>query len=165
MANESQECLDLREELRDARDELDALVREAQSASPEEQRRLLREISRQRQLVRELQHAVFVACQPAPPTPNLRTVGIEETQATQFFQSLLIPCPDLQLPSRCTDNAIPLVAGKATVLRAYVDMIAQPTKPITALTGVLEAKPSGGTTNFIPLTPYNAPVPPRSFSQ
>jgi hypothetical protein len=118
-----------------------------------------------RQEIKQLQHAVFEACQPPPPPPNLRTVGVEETQATQFFASRLSPCPDRPGQAPCRDNDIPLVAGKATVLRAYVDVLAHPTEPITALTGVLETRPSGSPSPQIPITPYNAPIPPRRADQ
>src|SRR4030095_11362391 len=145
MAGESEQCQSLREELRAARDELDVLVRAFESAqTPEERRQLSREISRLRQEIRQLQHAVVEACQPSPPPPNLRIAGIEQTQATQFFDSLLNPCPDRPgLPGPCPSNDIPLVAGKWLVLRVYPDVLPTSTQPITALPGALHTTLTG----------------------
>jgi hypothetical protein len=167
MAVESEQCQSLREELRDARADLDKLIRRSQQVLTQEEREQLSEdISQQRQLIKQLQHAVFNACKPPPPPPNLRIGGIEQTQATQFFQSLLNPCPDRPgISGPCPSNDIALVANKALVLRVYPDVLPTSTKPITALTGVVETKPTGSTTPNIPLTPYNISVPPRRLSQ
>lgn len=166
-AAESEECQSLREELREERAVLNILIRQLQQAqTPEERQQLSEEVSRQRQLIRQLQNAAFKACQPPPPPPNLRIGGIERTQATQFFQSLLNPCPDRPgISGPCPSNDIALVANKALVLRVYPDLLPTSTQPITALTGVVETKPTGSTTPQIPLTPYNAPVAPLRLNQ
>lgn len=166
MAVQSEECQELRELLQDAREEMNILVRQSQYAqTPEERQDLAREMSRLRQEIRNLQHAVFEACKPAPPPPNLRIGGIEQTQATQFFQSLLNPCPDRPGTSGpCRNNDIPLVANKPLVLRVYPDVLPASTQPITALTGVVETKVTGSSTSHIPLTPYNAPVAPHRLN-
>jgi hypothetical protein len=167
MAVESEQCQSLREEIREELAALNILVRKAQNAQTQDERaELSEEISRQRQLIKQLQNAVFNACKPPPPPPNLRIGGIEQTQATQFFQSLLNPCPDRPgISGPCPSNDIALVANKALVLRVYPDVLPTSTKPITALTGVVETKPTGSTTPNIPLTPYNISVPPRRLNQ
>lgn len=164
---DSEECQSLREELREELAALNLLIRQTQrQLTPEQRQELSEEISRQRQLIKQLQNAAFRACQPPPPPPNLRIGGVERTQATQFFQSLLNPCPDRPGTSGgCPSNGIELVANKALVLRVYPDLLPTSTQPITALTGVVESKQTGSTTSNIPLTPYNAPVPPRRLSQ
>lgn len=167
-AVESEECQSLREALREERAVLNILIRQLQQAQTlEERQQLSEEVSRQRQFIRQLQNAAFRACQAPPPPPNLRIGGIERTQATQFFQSLLNPCPDRPgISGPCPSNDIALVANKALVLRVYPDALPTSTQPITALTGVVETKPTGSSiTQHIPLTPYNAPVLPRRLNQ
>ena len=146
MANDSDTCESLKEDLKSDQDELNALIRRAPFVTdPDERRLLAEEMSRLRQEIRELQHAISIACRPPPPPPNVSITGVEQTQATQFFKSLLSPCPDRPGQAPCVDNDIPLVAGKATVFRVYTNVLAHPTVPITALTGVLEARPAGST--------------------
>ena len=58
----------------------------------------------------------------------LQIIGVEQTQAIQYFGSTFLVCANAQ---RCPDNSIPLVAGKPTVLRVYFDGAA----PNTAVTG------------------------------
>ena len=86
---------------------------------------------------------------PPPPSPPLTIAGIEQTQAIQFFRSRF-----------GSDNAIPLVAGKETVLRVYVDVVSP---RIGNLSGVAMMRTAGSSTWYPPLTPYNAnaPVTPR----
>ena len=166
MANDSDTCESLKEDLKSDQDELNALIRRAPFVTdPDERRLLAEEMSRLRQEIRELQHAISIACRPPPPPPNVSITGVEQTQATQFFKSLLSPCPDRPGQAPCVDNDIPLVAGKATVFRVYTNVLAHPTVPITALTGVLEARPAGSTGLPVGLTPYNGPQPPRLQSQ
>jgi len=166
VANDSDTCESLKEDLKSDQDELNALIRRAPFVTdPDERRLLAEEMSRLRQEIRELQHAISIACRPPPPPPNVSITGVEQTQATQFFKSLLSPCPDRPGQAPCVDNDIPLVAGKATVFRVYTNVLAHPTVPITALTGVLEARPAGSTGLPVGLTPYNGPQPPRLQSQ
>ncbi len=110
---ESEECQSLREQLRDERVTLNILNHRLQQAhTPDERRELSEEASRQRRLIRQLQDAETRACQVPPPPPNLRIGGVELTQATQFFQSLLNPCPDRPgISGPCPINGIALVAN------------------------------------------------------
>jgi hypothetical protein len=166
MANQSDICQSLKEDLRGARKELDVLVRRAPFVTdPDEKRLLAQDMSRLRQDIRELQHAVSIACAAPPPPLNVSITGVEQTQATQFFESLLSPCPDRPGQARCQNNDIPLAAGKTTVFRVYTNVLAHPTQPITALTGVLQARPAGTTGLPVGLTPYNGPLPPRPKEQ
>lgn len=52
----------------------------------------------------------------------LRIVGVEQTQAIQYFGSTFPVCANGQ---PCPDNSIPLVAGKPTVVRVYFEGAAQ----------------------------------------
>ena len=93
--------------------------------------------------------------------PVLRIDGVEQTQAVQFFRPALQPCPDRPASSSCPNNDIKLIAGKATVLRAYVDVAPGGSPQIASLSGVLETRPSGSGTWDLPLTPINAPIAAR----
>jgi hypothetical protein len=97
-------------------------------------------------------------CLPLPmPTSNIRILGVEITQATQFYRSLLRPC--LTRPDRCTDNGIKLVANKTTAVRVYVQVTEEPDLPEigTRLNAVLQFRQAGSNLDLIPLTPYNLP--------
>lgn len=83
--------------------------------------------------------------------------GIEQTQAIQFFRPPLEPCPDRPGSVRCPENDIQLIAGKTTVLRAYVD-VAPGTPTVTTLSGVLETRQSESGSWNPTLTPINAPI-------
>lgn len=51
----------------------------------------------------------------------INILGVEVTQATQFFQSTHKLCTDANMSKiACPDNSVPLVAGKPTVLRVYI---------------------------------------------
>jgi hypothetical protein len=52
----------------------------------------------------------------------LRILGVEQTQAIQYFGSTFPVCAGGQ---PCADNSIPLVAGKPTVVRVYFEGAAQ----------------------------------------
>ena len=52
----------------------------------------------------------------------LRIIGVEQTQAIQYFGSTFPVCANGQ---PCPDNSIPLVAGKPTVVRMYFEGAAQ----------------------------------------
>jgi hypothetical protein len=87
---------------------------------------------------------------------NLSITGIEINQATQFFRSQLHLDPGTSRP----DNSIPLIAGKTTLARVYVDTLNDPTRPtIASVSGILEIRPAG-TTNWAPINPMNSPIPP-----
>jgi hypothetical protein len=92
--------------------------------------------------------------------PSIMITGIEQTQATQFFRPPLAPCPDRNGWTPRPENDIRLIAGKATVLRAYVDVTIG-TPSVTQLTGVLETRRSDSASWDVPLTPFNAPVAAR----
>lgn len=86
---------------------------------------------------------------------NLSITGIEHNQATQHFRSQL----HLDPATAGADNSIPLIAGKDTVLRVYVDTAQDPTRPsIGRVTGLLEIRVPGG--NWNPIPPLNGPLPP-----
>jgi hypothetical protein len=83
--------------------------------------------------------------------PTLRVVGVERTQAIQFFLS------NGQGSGGGTDNSVPLVGEKPMVLRVYVDRVAPagqpgPTTVAGTLTGLGPAA----------LLPINGPIPARS---
>lgn len=87
---------------------------------------------------------------------NLSLTGIEFNQATQFFRSQL----HLDPATAEADNSIPLIAGKTTLVRVYVDTQNNPTRPtIASVSGILEVRPAG-TASWTSLTPLNAPIPP-----
>lgn len=57
-------------------------------------------------------------CQaPTPPPPPFSILGIEYTQATQYWN---VPI-GVGSESKSLDNTVPLVQNKATVLRVYID--------------------------------------------
>jgi hypothetical protein len=88
----------------------------------------------------------------------LRIIGVERTQAIQYFGSTYPVCANAQ---PCADNSIPLVAGRPTVLRVYFDG-ATPNAQVTGL-GV-KVLPNGapGPDSFPSrATLVNVPSPPR----
>ena len=86
---------------------------------------------------------------------NLSITGVEHTQAIQHFRSQL----HLDPASAGPDNDIPLVAGKDTVLRVYVDTGDDPARPtIGQVTGLFEIRVPGGA--WIPVDPLNGPIAP-----
>ena len=89
---------------------------------------------------------------------NLLITGTEFNQATQFFRSQLHLDPGTARP----DNSIPLIAGKNTLVRVYVDTQHDPSRPaITSVSGVLETR-LAGSVNWTPINPLNGPIPPIS---
>ena len=87
---------------------------------------------------------------------NLSITGIEFNQATQFFRSQL----HLDPANAQADNSIPLIAGKTTLVRVYVDTQNDPSRPtIASVSGILEVRPAGAA-SWTSLTPLNAPIPP-----
>ncbi|MEU0645989.1 hypothetical protein [Streptomyces umbrinus] len=86
-------------------------------------------------------------------TPRIRIVGLERTQATQFFNI------NGQGTGTAADNSVPLVEGKPLVLRVFVNSV--PGTP--SVTGVSGELTLGGTT----LAPSNtaAAIPGPSLSR
>jgi hypothetical protein len=87
----------------------------------------------------------------------LHIIGIEQTQAIQYFGSTFPVCANHQ---PCPDNSIPLVAGKPTVVRVYFDGAA-PNVPVTGFGIKLLSDGSPSTVTF-PGTAdlINVPSPP-----
>jgi hypothetical protein len=97
-----------------------------------------------------IQFIVLAELETGAIPSNLTITGIEYNQAIQFFRSQLDPATAQK------DNAIPLIAGKDTVLRVYVDTAANPSRPtIASISGRLEI-PSLQST----IPPLNAPIAP-----
>jgi len=89
---------------------------------------------------------------------NLQITGAEFNQATQFFRSHLHLDPATARP----DNSIPLIAGKNTLVRVYVDTQNDPSRPtVNSVSGVLETRLSGSV-NWTPTNPLNGPISPIS---
>jgi len=87
---------------------------------------------------------------PASSPPlrgDLMITDVEINQATQFFRS----SDHLDAGNVMPDNSIPLVGGKATGLRFYVDYSASVGAPITTLTGEVILRNGGATTTLPPL--------------
>lgn len=88
--------------------------------------------------------AAIAELEPAPATPpassDLSIVGIEFTQVIQSFQS----ARHLDPPNVRPDNAIPLVAGKPTTARVYINYTG-PRPETELITGLLEVTSAAGT--------------------
>jgi hypothetical protein len=103
-----------------------------------------------------IQFLLLADLQTGTRPSNLSITGIEFNQATQYFRSQLHLDPANTRP----DNSIPMIAGKNTLVRVYVDTQNDPTRPtITNVSGILEIRP-GGSANWTSLSPLNAPIPP-----
>lgn len=88
------------------------------------------------------------------PTSNLAIAGIECTQATQFFRF------NGQGSGSGTDNSLPLIAEKATILRVYPNLLGWRWLPNpTSVTGIVSYAQVGGST-FPNLAPINGPLSP-----
>lgn len=93
---------------------------------------------------------------PGGSRPDLIVTGLEITQAIQHFRSHLHLDPANQFP----DNSVRLVAGKSTVIRAYVDYDASSgLPPIATLSGELEVRRRDQT--IARIGPENSIVPRR----
>lgn len=91
-----------------------------------------------------------------PPRGDISFAGIEYNQSVQFFRSGGFLDPAHVLP----DNAIPMIAGKDTGIRVYVDWDASAAPaPITALTGQLTAQTAVVTRQLAPINPGGTIVP------
>ncbi|MEU1599169.1 fibronectin type III domain-containing protein [Streptomyces sp. NPDC005708] len=83
---------------------------------------------------------------PFDATPDLEITGLEVTQAIQHFHSTL-----------GADNSLPLVAGKATLVRAYLDSGIDPSEgggTVDGVTGTLTV--NGGAFSTGPTDPFTA---------
>lgn len=100
---------------------------------------------------------------PATPQPDLSIVGIEVTQAIQHFHSTLGDItikfdglPVFTLSGE--DNAVPLVAQKVTLVRAYIDSGVDPSinnGQIPGVTGTLTVS-GDATFTLTPIAPFTA---------
>jgi hypothetical protein len=92
----------------------------------------------------------------------LRIIGVEHTQAIQYFGSTFPVCANQQ---PCADNSIPLVAGKPTVVRVYFEGAAA-NVPVTGFGVRLLADGSPSQVTF-PATVdlLNVPSPPSRESE
>lgn len=101
--------------------------------------------------------AELEAAGAAPTRDDLQVTGLEITQATQFFRSGSHLDPANVMP----DNSIPLIAGKPTGIRVYVDYDDTSGLPvIAALSGEIEVQTASGTS----LIAANADITPRRDS-
>lgn len=102
--------------------------------------------------------------EPPPPfSPNIRVVGVERTQATQYFGF------NGQGTGFAPDNSIRLLEGRNTVFRVYVDVRrADETFPVPGqVTGELTwYRHANDSLQSISVTmaPLNGPIPARSSS-
>jgi hypothetical protein len=86
------------------------------------------------------------ATQP-PPRGDVQITDLEVNQATQFFRSSEHLDADTAMP----DNSLPLVGGKMTGLRFYVDHDASAGTPIMTLSGEVTVRSGGATTTLTPI--------------
>src|SRR5215510_10434556 len=143
------------ERCRELQDQIDALNAEIESlqealnevppsARPGIRARILALGRQVRVLERQLAECLI-------PTSNLSIVGIEFTQATQFFHF------NGQGSGNAADNSVPLVANKALILRVYVNRTNLPSFPIPAsVSGKVSY--SSGATSYPDLSPINGPI-------
>lgn len=85
-----------------------------------------------------------------PPRGDLQIMDVEVNQATQFFRS----AEHLDAGNVMPDNSMPLVGGKMTGLRFYVDYDASAgLPPISSLAGEVTLRSGGATTTIVQLSP------------
>lgn len=102
--------------------------------------------------------ADLVSATEPPPRGDLLITGIEVNQATQYFRS----GEHLDQANTRPDNSIPLVSGKTTGLRVYVDYDASSgLPPISNLAGELVVRSGGANSTFAPL----AQIQPRAVTE
>ena len=161
----SPRCQGLQDELNGVLKRIEIEHARLSTASPGNKAAIIDEIERLQHdaelLEKQLEDCV------AGPVSNVRIIGAEYTQATQYFRSLLNPCPDLPATGgQCPDNEIPLVAGKDTVVRTYINVSQDAAFPaIAGLSGRLQVRKFGNPAWEAQLTPINAPVTPRRDSE
>lgn len=128
-----------------ALDDAEATLADLRELCAEGYRPACGQIGRARLLVIRARQALN-ACLARPR--NLTIVGVEQTQATQFFLF------NNQGSGAGNDNSVPLVAQKPAVFRVYIDVRSLPGQPVpTTVTGSLT--PAG----LAPLVPSNGPIP------
>lgn len=127
------------------------------------------------------EHLLYQACLAAnqPKTPprahsNLGIVGVEKTQATQFFLFNGRGCATetnsaTGTVTHETNNSVPMVAGKTTVLRVYVNCQTLAKFPaIASVTGTVSIAPLNvfGVPDppIATFQPFNGPIPPNPSS-
>ena len=92
--------------------------------------------------------AELVPVSAPEPRGDLQIMDLEVNQATQFFRS----AEHLNSSNVMPDNSMPLIGGKMTGLRFYVDYDATAgLPPITNLSGTLTVRQGGIFTTFSPL--------------
>ena len=161
-------CDQLRAELAALEAQLRGDQEELKDASGQLKAALVALIRATKDRMREVQAELDRAgCAPPSRRSNLRIVGVERTQATQLFRSRAGPCihrPGSNGP--CEPNDIPMVAGKAMVLRVSVDESDFAEFPdIATISGVVQTRPVGRDAFDLPLTPFNAPIAARSAAE
>jgi hypothetical protein len=88
-----------------------------------------------------------------PPVLAPTVLGVEATQSVQFFRPPVIIAAPAGRTGAQPENDLPLVAGKSTVLRAYI-------QNASAVSGTIEWRSVGGNAWSTPLAALNAPVNP-----
>lgn len=86
-------------------------------------------------------------------------IGVEVTQSVQFFSpsvNIVLPKDALGRKGSQPDNDLPLVAGKATVFRAYI-------QNVRAVSGSIQWRPVGETNWSTPLPALNSPLDPPNI--
>jgi hypothetical protein len=96
----------------------------------------------------------LVSVTAPPPRGDVQITDLEVNQAVQFFRS----AEHLDATNAMPDNSLPLVGGKTTGLRFYVDHDPSAGSPILSLFGEVILRIGGTTTT---LTPIQAIVPRR----
>lgn len=136
--------------------------------------RILSQIDHERALLEEMGCDIVpqIPGPPRPKLPNVRIDGIETTQAIQYFgyhppnpNTSSVPIRSVCPPSFFDEfrpiNSVPLVAGKPTVLRVYLDnrMFHEPFP--TSVTGVLSYSQLRGSSwvSHPDRSPINGPIP------
>jgi hypothetical protein len=89
----------------------------------------------------------LVSATAPPPRGDLQITDLEINQAVQFFRS----SEHLDAANSMPDNSLPLVGGKTTGLRFYVDHDLSVGSPITVLSGELTIRSGGATTTLTPI--------------
>src|SRR5713101_945304 len=90
----------------------------------------------------------------------LRILGVELTQAIQYFDSPYPVCGSPPNLHPCANNSLPLIAGKPTAVRVYFDGAA-PGVPVTGFGVRLYADGSPSKMTFSATTDLiNVPSPP-----
>lgn len=102
--------------------------------------------------------AELVSATEPPPRGDLQVLDLEVNQATQYFRS----AEHLDTANVRPNNSIPLVAGKSTGVRAYIDYdVTSGLPPITNLTGELVVSSGAAQTMLAPL----AAIQPRRATE